>query len=865
MKPAPPRTPSSVGRLLSSDSIDLGAFTPGAVLGERYRIGGLLGRGGMGEVYRADDLKLGQPVALKFLPKAVQKDEALLARFHSEVRLARQVSHPNVCRVYDIDEIEGRHFLSMEYVDGEDLASLLKRIGHLPGAKALEIARQLCAGLSAAHEKGVLHRDLKPSNIMLDGRGRVRITDFGLAVAGDESADGREVSGTPAYMAPEQLLGKGASVRSDLYALGLVLYEIYTGKRAFDVPTLAELRRKHAEEAPAPPSSVQPGLDAAVERVILRCLEKEPGRRPSSAMQVASALPGGDPLAAALAAGETPSPEMVAAAGEEGALARGTAWALLGGGLACLALLFALAPYATDIGLAPIEKTPGSLYDRARDIVRKLGYEAPPADTEGWLERNRDFLRYRVRHVAFPGRIRELAAAEPGWAVFHYRQSPRPLFPPRPWALVRTLDPPFDVSGMVGVTLDARGKLLAFRAVPPQVDEEKGQGPEPDWGALFSEAGLDIKTFTPAVPAWLPPGPFDARAGWKGRLSGGGDEVRIVAASYRGKPVYFEVVGPWSRPWQMQEFPTTALYRLESVVVVVTLFAFIVTGVFFARRNIRLGRGDQKGAFRLFVFVLSTYLLAWLFGAHHVADLWGEFGLFWGAMGDALLWAGLVWLLYMALEPYVRRRWPDLLISWNRLLSGRLRDPLVGRDVLIGSLLGAGCTVIHFAAAALPYLFDIPGQTPMDPVWWPLTLQGPRHLLMVLFHLQRISVFEPIALLSIIFLAHLLLRRKWAAVLATGLVYIPGWAKGGNFFFELTLGAILITFWLVALLRFGVVAAAFADFFFCLLWTPPLTLDLSRWYAGHGLFFVAIFLAVVAYGFKVSLGGKPMFGARLEE
>ncbi len=332
MGSAPKRVPpSTVGRLVSSGSLDLGAFPPGVILGERYRIVGLLGKGGMGEVYRADDLKLGQAVALKFLPKAVSGDEALLARFHAEVRLARQVSHPNVCRIYDIGEIEGRHFLSMEYVDGEDLASLLKRIGRLPVDKTVEIARQLCAGLHAAHEKGVLHRDLKPANVMLDGRGRVRITDFGLAVAAEEAASLGEISGTPAYMAPEQLAGKPSSVRSDLYALGLVLYEVATGKRAFDAPTLAEMRRKHEQETPTAPSNVLAGFDPAVERVILRCLEKDPRARPSSAVQVAGALPGGDPLAAALAAGETPSPEMVAAAGEEGTLAAGPAWALLAG------------------------------------------------------------------------------------------------------------------------------------------------------------------------------------------------------------------------------------------------------------------------------------------------------------------------------------------------------------------------------------------------------------------------------------------------------------------------------------------------------------------------------------------------------
>src|SRR5262249_7676978 len=145
------------------------------------------GRGGMGEVYRADDLKLGHPVALKFLPATLAADAGLLERFHAEVRNARQVSHPNVCRVYDIGEVvsadgASQHFLSMEYIDGEDLASLLRRIGRLRGDKTIEIARQLCAGLAAAHERGLLHRDLKPANIMIDGRGRSRITDFGLAV-----------------------------------------------------------------------------------------------------------------------------------------------------------------------------------------------------------------------------------------------------------------------------------------------------------------------------------------------------------------------------------------------------------------------------------------------------------------------------------------------------------------------------------------------------------------------------------------------------------------------------------------------------------------------------------------------------------
>jgi serine/threonine-protein kinase len=199
-------------------------FAPGSVIAGRYRIVSLLGSGGMGEVYRADDMKLGQQVALKFLPAVFARDAGLLESLHDEVRLGRQVSHPNVCRIYDIGEWEGAHYVAMEYVDGEDLGRLLHRIGRLAHDKAVEISRGLAAGLAAAHAKGILHRDLKPANIMIDGRGEPRITDFGLALASDESVDSNVVAGTPAYMAPEQFDGKAATVQSDLYALGLVLY-----------------------------------------------------------------------------------------------------------------------------------------------------------------------------------------------------------------------------------------------------------------------------------------------------------------------------------------------------------------------------------------------------------------------------------------------------------------------------------------------------------------------------------------------------------------------------------------------------------------------------------------------------------------
>jgi predicted Ser/Thr protein kinase len=286
-------------------------FAPGTIIAGRYRILGLLGRGGMGEVYRADDLRLEQPVALKFLAKSRSADEEWLARFHGEVRLARRVTHANVNRVYDIGEADGEVFLSMEFVDGENLASLLRRIGRLPIERALRMARELCAGLGAAHDQGVLHRDLKPANVMVDGLGHVRIMDFGIAVAKSDSATVGP-AGTLAYMAPELFEGGEASVASDIYSLGVVLYEMVTGKLPFD-------RTRKPEPSALSPISIAAteNVTPQLERVIRRCLAPDPQDRPRSIYAVLSAIPGGDALAAAVASGETPSPEMVAAAAEE--------------------------------------------------------------------------------------------------------------------------------------------------------------------------------------------------------------------------------------------------------------------------------------------------------------------------------------------------------------------------------------------------------------------------------------------------------------------------------------------------------------------------------------------------------------------
>jgi hypothetical protein len=846
----------SARNLLDTPALDQGRFIPGQILAERYRIVALLGQGGMGEVYRAEDLRLTQTVAMKFLPVALSQDGAALSRFHREVRLARQVSHPNVCRVFDIGENNGLPFLTMEYVDGEDLSSLLKRIGRLPQDKAIEISRQLCAGLAAAHEAGVLHRDLKPANVMLDKRGKVRITDFGLA--GLSAAAGDEIhAGTPAYMAPEQLSGNPATAQSDIYSLGLVLYEIFTGKRVFEAATLAELIRQRESSAPTSPGQLVQGLDPMVERVILRCLENDPNRRPRSALQVAAALPGGDPLAAALAAGETPSPEMVAAAGGEGVMQPKLAWSLLAASLLVLAAIIGLSPYSTDLGLAPPPKNLPALEAKAQDIIEKAGYTEAPVDHASWFERNYDFMLYHVKALATPIARKNMAHAAQGVLTFYYRQSPASMAPANMDLRVNLFDPPYEVSGMTTVVLDAGGRLIGFLEVPPQVDQTAGAAAEANFTPMIADSGLDAASVKPSEPSWLPPVPFDRWSGWRGFYpEDPHTEIQISAASYRGKPVYFQVIGPWSVPWRMGAKALTRSARVRGTATVLLQALFLTIATLFARRNLRLGRGDRKGAFRVSAFTCATTAGAFLLAAHGVPDLGREWGVFYRAMGQALFFGALLWIAYLALEPYVRRQWPQLLISWTRLLSGNFRDPLIGRDFLAGVLIGCLMALVVHVGNALPTWMNLPGETavPTDR----LTLGAPLTMLGAFLFYVPSALLNAFFIVLALFFTRALLRKYWLTVAMTAVVVFLLNLGAENFSVEAPLVLLGTALTMFAVLRFGMLALAVALFIASLLtFCFSITLDLSKWYAPQSLFLLAILLAMLFYGLRVATGNKP--------
>ena len=671
-------TPSSAGTPATP------RFTPGAIVGGRYRLVALLGRGGMGEVYRADDLTLDQPVALKFLPPGVAVDPARLAQFHNELRVARQVSHKNVCRLYDLGEADGRRFITMEYVDGEDLASLLRRIGRLPQDKAIEIARQLCAGLAAAHERGVLHRDLKPANVMLDGEGNVRIADFGLAIA-DSSSDAVALAGTPQYMAPEQLAGQRASVKSDLYALGLVLFEIFTGRRAYDAKTLHDLKALHQSGTITTPSSVVRDLDPDIERVIMRCLERDPAHRPASALAVAAGLPGGDPVAAALAAGETPSPEMLAKAGEIAAVPAGRALAAALTFVVVLAAFTVFAPRASLAGLEPLDKSVDVLIDRAEQLSRAFGYADTPADRAwGFAEVPSGYLSWVASEHRSPGWWNAFRSGTPSALELWYRTSPAELVPIGFNQRLTPTDPPPLLPGMRKINLDMRGRLLEFFSVPAEHDAQPSSA-APDWKVFFDAAGQNMADFTSVAPEWTPRVFADARAAWSGPLADRPDiNIRIETAAYHGRPVSFIILGPWTNDGRTGGAAPSILETIGGTFATIIWTLVLATAAFIARHNLSAGRADRQAAARLSLGLMAARIVGWIAAAHHVSTLRVEIGQFNNAMMVIVFQGATMWVVYLALEPYARRFWPDSLLGWTRFFSGHVRDPRVGRDVLIG-------------------------------------------------------------------------------------------------------------------------------------------------------------------------------------
>ncbi len=831
-------------------------FTPGTILGTRYRLVSSLGAGGMGEVYRADDMKLGQTVALKFIARRVAHRPGVLERIVREVRIGRQISHPNVCRVYDIAEVDDQHFIAMEFVDGEDLSSLLRRVGRLPEDKALEVARDLCAGLAAAHDGGVIHRDLKPGNVMIDGRGRVRITDFGLAVTAEDS-ERETIAGTPAYMAPEQLDGQAATEASDIYSLGLVLYELFTGERLYS-GGVTDVIAAH-RLPPRRPSMIVRTIAPAVERIILRCLEGKPADRPPSIRDIIAGLPGSNLGRRAMGGGETPSPRFIAAEETAVALPVARAWAYAALTLLLVIAIAALSRYSMLYRQAPLV-SPHVLSSHARQVIAAAGYTPRERGTRYWFDKDITLLRMIARAV--PSLDRKGVMAERSPLTFLYRDSPTSIVARGRGGDVTWNDPPLDVPGMNGVMLDSRGMLVRFVHVPlPGARATDAVG---SWPEFFRSAGLPFGSFALADEEWIAPMDNDAKLAWRGIIPSGPDiSVSVRAASLRGKPVYFEVlptsVGAIPRPpVRTRAANATATATEQFTGVGAFAMVFTIGGIvaaLVARRNLLRGRGDRGAARKLSVFVFTGLLAAGFLSADHTRNAGDEWGVVLGMVGNALFNAGAMWLFYIAVEPYVRRRQPELLISWFRVLAGRFRDPLVGRDVLVGCLFGA---IIHLLYGHL--LVVLPawlGHAPLPNHAFPEKLAGG---VWPLVSLGSLLASVPLQSVATLFIGSAIKSVTRSNALAILVMVVLGTLPniGREMEAEVPFVAMAAAVYVGVIWKAGLLAGAVALFSSSWLNASLFVFDPASWLFLPTLFYVSVFVALVWWGLRAAAGTRPL-------
>jgi serine/threonine-protein kinase len=786
----------------------------------------------MGEVYRAEDLHLHRTVALKFLIGSRADDPVWLARFYNEARLSLAVTNRYVCRVYDIGQADDEAFICMEYVDGENLASLLKRIGRLTADKVVDIARQLCHGLAAAHTMGVLHRDLKPANIMLDGRGQVRITDFGIAALATPGSGTTSLAGTPGYMAPEVWSGEAATVRSDLYALGLILYEMLTGRKASPAISLDE---EGEETHIVPPSQIIENVDPGLERAVLKCLAESPDDRPRSVYELLAMLPGGDPLAAALAAGETPSPELLAAVSAGPRFRSTTAKICLGASIVGLVVAVALAGGTTLFAQARLAKPPEVLDEIARRIVAMLGGSPGMQDATGCFFINPRLLDSPGEFSISPDtHLRETTSSSPS-VFYEYR-----LWSNR------------DERNEVTVRLDPSGRLLTYIAVP-WVTKETGTRPAPlDWSAVFTKAGLDSGKFTAITRPNPPPVFADEIRSWEsvhGDSTAG--SIQVDGAALEGQVVYFNVSRIPPTGYGLRDVGTSAVMtstRLLAPIFLVTMAGSLVL----AWRNLRLGRGDRRAAFRLAVFMFGLEMLRWWSGRGFLPQYLFETHELLSGLRAASFIAVAIWFYYLALEPYVRKYWPHTLLSWSRVVVGRWRDQVLGRDVLLGTAFGIAIVVVGQCEVLISAWM---GQSP-PPLWLPGEdselgrLVGFGYITSWIALALRIAVSRAMILLMLMLLLRKIIRIPWLAVVTFILI--------ATTFYALNTHSTTLSAWLICgiiaiavaalLVRAGLLSVLVALFVVRLLLSIPITIDLHAWYFSTSAVGLAMIAGLLAFG-----------------
>jgi len=412
---------------------------------------------------------------------------------------------------------------------------------------------------------------------------------------------------------------------------------------------------------------------------------------------------------------------------------------------------------------------------------------------------------------------------------------------------------------MVNVTMDSRGELRSLWVVPPARAEDPESMKEVDWAALFELAGLDLESFASVAPEFTPRVFCDVLAAWKGRYPGQEDPaIRIEACALGGRPVEFRIVHPWSTPrGGGKSSPSDRVGRL----IFFALFVALALGAaVMARRNLRMGRGDRRGAARIATFLAVTTMVGWTLTFDHVSMPLSQFMNVVGALGFALFMGLALWLFYIAMEPPVRRLWPQLLVSWSRVLAGRFRDPLVGAHILLGALLGlAGRALLYgydLAARELGY----PLARPVDVVWEQFHSPG-WFLGDAIRSLGQDLLFPTIMMFFFLVFLYFVLRRRWLATMGfVSVSVLSGLVSSENPLLLLPFSLLVAGLAAVAFVRLGLLGGLAMTAMVNLPENYLLTSDSSAWYFGYSLTTFALCVSLIIYSFWVSLGGQSVFG-----
>jgi serine/threonine-protein kinase len=549
----------------------------------------------------------------------------------------------------------------------------------------------------------------------------------------------------------------------------------------------------------------------------------------------------------------------VAATGTVGDLRPAAAWGALLTLLGFMALVVWGAHRESIIPTKRPPLTPEILVEQTRRTLTALGHRAPPLDSSRFYDWDWQQIRHVIRNDRSPDRFHRLRDAPLSPLRFFYRQSPKSLVAANRNGSVERDDPPSDVPGMAEVDLDPRGRLRRYLAVPPRV-EKGGAWPDPDWSPLFQAAELDPAAFQTAPPEWTAPVDSDRKAAWVGTYPGTPDlEVRVEAAAFHGRPVWFELILPWAAPGAGVPWAEAGPAPLPRLLIWALGLVVPLGGLVLARRNLRLRRGDRKGAGRVALIVFTAYSLARLCRADHVPGL-GEFWLLIKVVAYPMVWAALVWILYMALEPYARRHFPRVLISWGRLLAGRWRDPMVGRDVLVGAAAASFALGLFLLAALVPPWLGQPQLANWGTFSFAESLTSwTRTAYRVLVNVHSAALWSIIWLFLLVLL-RIVLRRNRLALIAWCMVWVIQSVLTLGPLLGLALGAPFVLIDLLVLTRFGLLGYASYTLVTFLLTELPLTFDTSLFWAPRGFAVLAVVAAVGAYGFKTALAGKPAFG-----